>query len=117
MTDEDWSIRSEYEKSALTLLSPLSLDLYRLKTQAFAEEKEWRIISLSINGNSYSAFRALGDRIVPYRELELPNLDIRAIDEVLSGPRNKTPIEFVRYLLNQHGFQEVPVHRSKASYR
>ena len=41
--------------------------LFLLKTNAFREEQEWRLISYSVkSGDDMCSFRALNDRIVPF---------------------------------------------------
>jgi hypothetical protein len=66
--------------------------LFLLKTTAFREEKEWRLISYLVKtGNDRCSFRALNDRIVPFREFDLLQSESGSIAEVILGPKNTTP--------------------------
>jgi Protein of unknown function (DUF2971) len=99
--------------------------LYSVKNPAFSEEREWRLISHvlrnSKNGEigqlSRMDFRALTDRIIPFRRIPLEKLGQQAITEVIIGPRNVTPEVIMTPLLEKHGWTDVTVRRSKASYR
>jgi len=99
--------------------------IYQLKNPAFAEEREWRLIShiLSTQGGDRwiqirkMEFRALRDRIVPFRPIPLEVLDQPAIIEVVLGPKNMTPEQIVDATLQKHGWANVEIKRSKASYR
>jgi hypothetical protein len=101
--------------------------LYTFKNPAFREENEWRLISLVTHGSKQSDdltwelsrmdFRALKDRIVPYRSINLERLDEAPIVDVVLGPRNITPERVVEASLMRHGWGIVPVRRSSASYR
>lgn len=99
--------------------------LYTLKNPAFAEEKEWRIISHlfgeakndDFGGIRNMDFRAKTDRVVPFFRLSLEEISEKAIAEVVLGPKNVTPEKFIEALLLKYGWQGVTVHRSKASYR
>ncbi|HWN07682.1 MAG TPA: hypothetical protein VNO50_00070, partial [Pyrinomonadaceae bacterium] len=52
-------------------------------SSAFREEREWRLIS--------HLFRALNERIVPFREFDLLESKNDSIVEVILGPKNVTP--------------------------
>ncbi len=93
-------------------------ELFVLKSKAFQEEHEWRIISLlSKEKNVESSFQVSLDKIKPYRAFKLKNLGIRPIEEVVLGPKNTTPIHVMESFLEQNGFKDVKVIKSKASYR
>lgn len=93
-------------------------NLYSLKNEAFIEEKEWRLLSHLIKSSpEHCQFRVSDNRIVPYRELQLPDLGIPSISKVVIGPKSSTPEYVVRRLLAQYGYANVEVVRSTASYR
>jgi hypothetical protein len=61
-------------------------------------------------------YRALSDRVVPYRSFQLdPKTCV--ICEVIIGPRNITPILIVAECLRRYGWNNVKVRKSNASYR
>ncbi|RPI72229.1 MAG: DUF2971 domain-containing protein [Geobacteraceae bacterium] len=96
-------------------LSPM---LFHLKTHAFVEEREWRLVSFFIQGLVDSClYRTSSDRVIPYRSFELTTIDRPPIAEVVLGPKHKTPPHIVRNFLKECGFGEVEVRRSDASYR
>lgn len=109
----------------------LMLDLlFTLKNPAFAEEQEWRLVSIllksgknhSLEDRSYSNaadldFRSCGDRIVPYLKLPLPGDKLSCIREVILGPRNHTPEAVIRAFLTKVGLPDVIIKRSAATYR
>lgn len=99
-------------------LLTLFLQLYELKTPAFREEQEWRIVSM-LTGPSKDAclFRACRGRIVPYRAYELAPRELPAVYEVVLGPKHETPPGVIQWMLRQAGFGDVPVRRSEATYR
>jgi hypothetical protein len=94
-------------------------DLYSLKTYAFREELEWRmIIYHSIHPNdSMCLFKALHDRIVPYMPFYLTELSLEPVCEVIIGPKNLTPVHVIEGFLEKYGFLNVRVYRSSATYR
>jgi hypothetical protein len=61
-------------------------------------------------------YRALADRIVPYRSFTL-DTKTPVIREVVLGPRNISPILIVQVALRRHGWINVRVRKSSASYR
>jgi len=63
------------------------------------------------------SFRALNDRIVPFREFELLESKSGSIVKVILGPKNTTPNYVIESLLKQSGFPNVKVSYSEASYR
>ncbi len=99
--------------------------IYRLKNPAFAEEREWRVISHVFRNNREDSFgqigmmdfRSLSDRIVPFARIALEPLQHVSVTEVVLGPRNTTPAHVVEALLHKHGWTDVLVRRSAASYR
>lgn len=108
------TIRSLMINTANTFLE----NAHQLKSSAFSEEAEWRLISpLARNLKDSASFRALGNRLMPYREIKLKQMDIEPIAEVYIGPKNITPNYVVEKFLDQNGFRGVVVKRSRASYR
>jgi len=91
--------------------------LFELKSHAFREEREWRLVGIRTPVDEKAEFRGARNRIVPFRSYELRALDVPAIERVYLGPRNITPPEVVQSLLRNNGFGEVEVLRSQASYR
>ena len=111
----------EYQSNLLKQYHNIAMsleNLYSLKNPAFSEEKEWRLISHLIKDSKEQCqFRVSENRIVPYREIKLPELDIPPIIEVIVGPKNTTPEYVVKRFLSQHGFKNIDVRKSVASYR
>lgn len=97
--------------------------VHSLKNPAFAEEKEWRLISHVLGGKDplkelkEMEFRSLIDRIIPFRRIALDDVGIAPIAEVVLGPRNITPKEIVIAMLRKCSIEDVTVRRSSASYR
>jgi hypothetical protein len=98
--------------------------LHELKSKAFEEEKEWRLVSVYLTGASGSVthpeleYRARGATVVPYRDYVLNEIaDHPAITEIVLGPRHATPPDIIRAMLKQLGFGDVAVRKSAASYR
>lgn len=102
------------------LLTALELfpKLFFLKAPAFAEEREWRLVSILVRDLADDCLhRAIADRVIPYRKYELAGNDISPIVDVILGPKHQTPPNIVRDFLKRNGFGEVPVRRSNATYR
>jgi hypothetical protein len=101
-----------------TTVFPLFAKLFLLKTRAFREEREWRLISYFVKtGDDMCSFRALNDRIVPYREFELIDSGNGSIVEVILGPKNTTPNYVIESFLKKRAFPNVTILRSEATYR
>lgn len=119
--EEMKKIDDEYLKSikALWLKAIKTLNsVYMLKSKAFSEEAEWRLVSyLSRDADDLAFYRASGNRLIPYREFKLKPLNVKAITEVYIGPKNITPNFVIEKFLEQSGFPEVSVNRSAATYR
>ena len=109
--------KNAYHKSYYKIIE-LSQLLYVLKKHAFSEEKEWRLITYLIGEDDGScSYRAAGNRIIPYLEIDFPSIDIEPITEVIIGPKNITPPSIIKTLLEEKGFHGVKVIQSLASYR
>jgi hypothetical protein len=74
-------------------------------------------MSSSIGELTRLEFRAMLDRIVPYMEIDFGDLALGAIAEVILGPKNITPDRVIWAALLRHGWGDVKVRRSEASYR
>lgn len=93
--------------------------LYLLKSPAFREEKEWRLITYHSGqmGEDRREFRAAGDRIIPFESIVMEDLNVSPINEIILGPKHITPVSVIQSLLDKHGYVGVSVSRSAASYR
>ena len=92
--------------------------LFLLKSPAFCEEREWRLVSYFVRGGKDTcSYRAMNDRLIEYRQYQLLETDCLPIAEVVLGPKHLTPIPVVADFLRQRGFGEVRVTRSEATYR
>jgi hypothetical protein len=110
-------IKGAFSRLSMKVLT-LFAKLFLLKTSAFREEREWRLISYFVKtGDDRCSFRALNDRIVPFREFDLFESEYGSIVEVILGPKNITPNYVIESFLKQSGFANVKVLRSEATYR
>ena len=102
---------------ALRLLS-LSLGQFELKSSAFSEEQEWRLISpVAKQLADDCLYRSAQNRVIPYRVVNLIDLGIPSITDVVLGPKHQTPKNIVEAMMKTAGFDDVRVHMSQASYR
>ncbi len=111
------------EKKAFEQLSQVILMLFSkwflLKSNAFREEQEVRLISYLFHGieGRPVGYRATRNSIIPYREFALTEKERKPIARVVLGPRQVTPVRDVQHFLRISGFGDVDVVRSTASYR
>jgi hypothetical protein len=92
--------------------------IYIMKGKAFSEEKEWRLFTLLLKEHAdLSFFRSCENRLVPYKEVVLKDLQIPIINKVYIGPKNITPVWVIRKFLTQSGFNDVSIERAAATYR
>lgn len=118
MTDQERAASQEWMKRSFLASMYLIPELFRLKSYAFREECEWRILShLVKNGEDVCLHRAVGSRIVPYREIALVELERSPIVEVILGPKHGTPPKIVEDFLKLNQYGDVKVCSSEASYR
>ena len=97
---------------------PLVFQLFCLKSFAFEEEHEWRLLShLAPYGKNACLHRVVDNRIVPYRKVELAELKRNPIAEVILSPKHGTPPKIVENFLKMNHYGLVKVTRSEASYR
>ena len=61
--------------------------------------------------------RVVDNRIVPYRNVDLAELERSPIAEVILGPKHGTPPKIVEDFLKLNHYGLVTVRRSAASYR
>lgn len=100
-------------------------NMFTLKSNAFSEEAEWRLVSYLFKVDddkdddnlTSSSYRAVDDRLIPYREVKLKPLSKKSILEVYIGPKNITPIHIFEKFLQTNGFFGVSIFRSTATYR
>lgn len=121
-TDEEFERDRKEGESAFRSLSMsllmLLFKLFLLKSFAFREEREWRLLAYFMRtGTDSCSFRATRDRIIPFREIPLLELERQPIREVVLAPKHITPDLVIEDFLRQNGFDNVQVRRSEASYR
>lgn len=115
--NENKEIKKRQYSLYMTMLLFIGV-LYLLKSKAFQEEFEWRLISLLIKTtDDICSFYPNFDKIKPYRAFKLKGLGINPIEEIVLGPKNITPKYVVESFLKQSGFKDVKVSSSEASYR
>ncbi len=123
-TEEDQKAwRKKFQSMGLRFIF-YYFSLFRMKNPAFAEEREWRIISHvfkfrdnNIDDLAKMEFRPQLDRIMPFTRIPLEPLSQPSITEIVLGPRNVTPIHVLESLLRRYGWTNVSIRNSKASYR
>lgn len=115
--EERKRIDKSHTELVFTVLSLFPM-LFQLKSHAFREEKEWRLISLFIQGViDDCSYRSVSDRVIPYRIFKLSPAKHPPITEIVLGPKHNTPPHLVKSFLKKHGFEDVLVRHSEASYR
>jgi len=119
-TDEEIAQENATARRAVSELGAALFDAYflmfRLKNHAFREEQEWRMLTLVNTEGEGIQYHPRGDRLVPYTTLSFGDLN-GAVEEVIIGPKNITPIPVITGFLKEHGFGGVKVRKSDASYR
>lgn len=104
--------------NALLKLVALFPKFYLLKSSAFKEENEWRLILTFLNdGASPCSHRSVDDQLVPFQAYELREMERGPVSEVILGPKHATPILVVQDFLKKSGFGDVKVVKSVATYR
>jgi len=100
-----------------------TMQVYFAKNPAFEEENEWRIIfSTPVGEEKHMLFsgveiEVMGNNLKPYKPLKIPSEDKQPIIQIILGPKNKTKISTIKYLMKMNGFENIDVVRSKASYQ
>lgn len=93
-------------------------NLFQLKSAAFREEQEWRLVSLAgLNPSEVHQFHSDRGKVTPYMELQLNEEPLWPVSEVILGPKHETPPSIIGAMLKQFGFGEVQVRKSQTSYR
>jgi len=109
--------RKANQRISLKMLELFGI-LFRLKSYAFREECESRLLSYVFKGaKNQCLYRAARDRIIPYCKIDLLELERRPIAEVILGPKHLTPRRPIEEFLKRNQYGVVPVRRSAASYR
>jgi len=108
--------------AALLTLHGILPKLFSLKSPAFREEEELRLISNMVSSPKlhvprHCLFRYSRNQVIPYRVIPLTDFGSTIIDKVILGPKHETPIEVIQIFLLEQGFQNVAVEKSTASYR
>jgi len=117
-TEEEENKRDDLTEKMQHEFYQFSSEIYAFKNPAFREEREWRLVSIVTPQELLQMdFRAMPDRVVPYKEILLGDLARGAIAEVILGPKNITPDRVVRAAMARYGWGAVEVKRSEASYR
>lgn len=104
------------------MLMRLANYAYMVKSPFFAEEKEFRLLSLVTVQDQKLALDVPGfvagtDGLKPYREFPEERFDPKVVTEVIVGPRHQTPAHVMRLFLDFNGFEHVKMTRSSGSYR
>jgi len=117
IAEDDLKIEKAHKALIFKLLEFMPR-LYELKSPAFSEEHEWRLVSMLLaTQDDGCLFRSANDRIVPYRAFSIASQANGIIREIILGPKHQTPVNVVQSLLKQAGFGPVEVRLSEASYR
>lgn len=109
-------IQKAHSSLSITVLSLFS-KLFLLKSSAFREEQEWRLLSYFLSGHEMCSYRTLQDRVIPYRSYEFIQHELQPIAEIVLGPKHLTPTNVIEGFLKQCGYDSVRVRRSDATYR
>lgn len=116
---EDTDQKKILYNTAMTIGMIQSLvNLFKLKSNAFSEEQEWRVIGHYTAGDTDDCkFRVVNDRIAPYKSIFLEDFGLPVIDKVIIGPRNLTETKTLQHFLEINGFNDVKIEKSSLSYR
>lgn len=124
MTDYIKSIQAEAAyQGSFNEIDRLSWLASAIKNPAFKEEKEWRLVfqltdQLSPqnqkNMMSEVSFRPTSKGLSPYFTHDFCDKDLK---EVCLGPKNESTIQDIEWFLKKHGFSDVKVTKSSATYR
>lgn len=115
--DRDERIKKAHMNLRFAAIS-LTTSLFLFKTDAFAEEKEWRLISHTTkSAHDPCSYFSREDRIVPCRAYALDTIKTPPITHIIKGPKNKTPDYVIEKMLKQNGFDGVQILKSKATYQ
>lgn len=112
------SIKKATDQARFVILG-IMLRMFDIKNPAFTEEQEWRLVSFTSKSveDSVIAFRACGDKVVPYFEVKLEELGLESIEQVVLGPKHQSPLPIIQQMLKSSGFKSVKLSKSSATYR
>jgi hypothetical protein len=98
---------------AQTIVMPA---LASIKHDAFADEREWRLIMVGSSGHERVSFRTGQFGVHPYAEVPI---DLEAIEEVVIGPGAEAALRRrgVERLLAEHGVENARLRESRAPFR
>lgn len=113
--------RAEKAKQAFDdLVTPVIVrELYRYKNPAFAEEREWRLLTTFQPEKVPPMFEVHPTRAIlkPYVNLSIRDHKKHLVGEVIIGPKNATPNAVVEAFLRASGHPNAIVRRSNSTYR
>ncbi len=125
LSDKRRSFNRQLSASIRTAILGTVGSIFQLKSAAFKEEREWRILR-EIEGTENSeivrndeglAFYASGSRIIPHHVLKFPELSDKLISWVVLGPKNDTPWSIIDMACCSAGAPTQGIRKSLASYR
>lgn len=90
---------------------------YTIKSDAFAEEHEARLMAVAPLMPKVHRYRTRAAALVPYLRLNISAGDRSPIVSVRLGPTNPTPADVIRSYLRGHDMGHIEVTTSVASYR
>lgn len=115
---QDQLKRENITQALFAKASALINSLFILKSDAFSEEREWRLISTVVSETHQTGeFRPTACNLIPFQTIGLSKRTSPAITEVIIGPKNKTPAPVLKSFLRKHGHGHAEVRQSAASYR
>lgn len=121
VSDKEPQDHGQVQKTALKELTLRVLTLFgtlfQFKSEAFEEEREWRLISMVIKSGDKFDVRPSFGKLIPFRKFNLQGLGMEPFEEIILGPKNVTPTHVVDTFLTSRGFMNVKVTRSAATYR
>lgn len=92
--------------------------LFKLKTEAFHEEAEWRVLKFIFDNNYEGCkFKPTERKVVPFVDVNLSSASKPFISELILGPKHETPIHIMQGFLKENGFPDVKIEKSAATYR
>ncbi|MBC2845324.1 DUF2971 domain-containing protein [Winogradskyella flava] len=87
-----------------------------IKSEAFHEEKEWRLINFKENKVFFKVKKSY--YVVPYIKMNVSQLKEFLTDVMIcSSPEEKVSKQSLRFLLDQNGFEKTTISKSKIPYR
>lgn len=110
---------AQKEMELLNVMTRLLPMMFTLKTNAFYEEREWRLIEAGVTkGDPSKNYLPSKTLIIPHHYLNLEDIvGIEPISEVILGPKHQTPNSVLKGFLEKNNFKNVGIKKSIASYR